>query len=489
MSLTYLLILGTLLMSQGARTKPPSLDGYLGSASPRALADETKEEAIKKDRERYAGKWQAVSLEIDGTKHSDADTKSITVINYTDGNWILYIGDEEAGRGSSQIDPTKKPKTIDFVSDAFRDLGMGNLGIYEIDGDTRKVCFGFGQSGRDRPADFSAKKGSIVAVFKRVGPVPKPEDLPRPKPQSPSQPVPRPQVPSPPKPSWVALLKHSAVVNCVAFTPDGTLLASGSRNGAVMLWSVASKREEAGLGKHANSVISLAFTRDGKLLASGSSDGMVKIWDVTARRQKAMVKGDIEAVSVTFSPDGTLLAWGDYKTVKVWDMAADSVKYAFRQRDDVTCVAFSPDGKVLTAGNRDATVKAWDVSTGREQFTLEHGDQVKALAFSPDGKLLATGGHPNVVKLWDVSTRQQTAVFTGHRWEVLALAFSSDGKLLASASSDETAKIWDLKVGKARATRDGPGYGAVNSVAFSPDGKLLAVARGDRVTLWPVPEI
>jgi uncharacterized protein (TIGR03067 family) len=126
------------------------------------------DDAIKKDRQLYAGTWQISSLEVNGNKVSEEDAKKITVINKEDGTWTLEVEGKVVGRGTSKIDPTKKPKTIDLTETEGNQKGQTALGIYEVEKDCRKVCVA--ELGKDRPTEFSTKPGSghILAVFKRV---------------------------------------------------------------------------------------------------------------------------------------------------------------------------------------------------------------------------------------------------------------------------------------------------------------------------------
>jgi uncharacterized protein (TIGR03067 family) len=141
---------------------------FLAAAVPLAVAGDAKEEAIKKDRMKYEGVWQVVSLEIDGNKAEEQDAKKITVVNETDGKWRLEVEGKVIARGTSEIDPTKKAKAIDLTETEGDDKGKTALGIYEIGDDERKVCYT--TEGTQRPDDFSAPAGSgrILAVLKRL---------------------------------------------------------------------------------------------------------------------------------------------------------------------------------------------------------------------------------------------------------------------------------------------------------------------------------
>jgi len=132
-----------------------------------ASADDSKDEAIKKDRKQIEGTWRIVALEVDGNKAKDEDAKRLTVVNSSDGTWSLRSEDKEIGKGTSTFDPTKKPKTIDFTPTDGEGKGDHYLGIYEIGENTRKLCFA--PAGKERPTEFASKPGSehILVAFER----------------------------------------------------------------------------------------------------------------------------------------------------------------------------------------------------------------------------------------------------------------------------------------------------------------------------------
>jgi uncharacterized protein (TIGR03067 family) len=126
-----------------------------------------KDKAIQQDRKTYTGTWQVVSLEVNGNKSSDEDARKITVENQADGTWIIKVDDKEVSRGTSTIDPTKKPKTIDFVPATGDSQGRTHLGIYELTEKTRKLCFA--EPDKERPTEFSAQAGTghVLVTFER----------------------------------------------------------------------------------------------------------------------------------------------------------------------------------------------------------------------------------------------------------------------------------------------------------------------------------
>jgi uncharacterized protein (TIGR03067 family) len=133
-----------------------------------ASAEDAKEDGIKADRSRIAGHWQAVALEVNGNKVMEEDAKKIVVINGLDGTWTLFSEGNLISKGTSTIDPVKAPKAIDFTATDSGGKEDKYLGIYELDDNTRRLCFA--PARRDRPTEFSSTPGSdlILVTFKRI---------------------------------------------------------------------------------------------------------------------------------------------------------------------------------------------------------------------------------------------------------------------------------------------------------------------------------
>ena len=194
-------------------------------------------------------------------------------------------------------------------------------------------------------------------------------------------------------------------VSSLAFSPDGKRIAAGmfySGGGGVdkeehwlRIWNAATGEQELALKGHAASVSCLAFSPDGHRIASGSWDNTVKVWDVTLGKEILTFDGHAGMVTcVAFSPDGKRIASGGWDgSFKIWD-ATSQVIYVSKQghSDAVMTAAFSPDGRrIAVSGAIDsATLQVWDAATGENQLTLP--DDSGSAVFSPDGSALQASG-------------------------------------------------------------------------------------------------
>jgi WD40 repeat protein/serine/threonine protein kinase len=287
---------------------------------------------------------------------------------------------------------------------------------------------------------------------------------------------------------------HTGIVSCVAFSPDGKRIASGSWDKPVKVWDAVTGQETLTLKGHPNGVLSVAFSPDGARLAtSGASENTVKVWDADTGQELLTLRGHTSHVnSVVFSPDGTRLASGSHdQTVKVWDAQTGQEVLTLKGHTDrVTGVAFSPDGRRLASGSNDKTVRVWDVSSstkdrqagGQQTLTLRgHTAGVLCVAFSPDGRHMISGSYDKTARVWDTVTGQETATLIGHTGGVLCVAWSPDGRRIVSGSFDTSVKVWALSV-EVLTFR---GYtGGVTGVAFSPDSRRIVSGGDNTVKVW-----
>ena len=290
------------------------------------------------------------------------------------------------------------------------------------------------------------------------------------------------------------IFEHGGSVTSVAFSPDGTTLASGSTDTTVKLWDVTTHTNIATLEGHRWVVTSVAFSPNGTILASaGGSE--IKLWDVTTHTNIATLEHS-ECTSVAFSSNGTILASAGGSEIKLWDVTTHT-NIATLEEDrfvDVTSVVFSPAGTLLFSGNDRGRVKLWDVETKENVDTFQvNWDAVTSIMLSPDGTMLASVDD-NEIKLWDVETHTNIATLREDLDDIHSVAFSPDGTLIASGGrqffGDGAVKLWDVTTHEIIAEFEEVGtFEYVTSVSFSPDGTLLASgSTAGEVKLWNIAE-
>lgn len=299
------------------------------------------------------------------------------------------------------------------------------------------------------------------------------------------------------------LAEHMDYIGSTAVSPDGALIAVGTK-GAVILYDVRSGKYIKTLHGHVRNVMKMAFNQKSTLLAVGSDDGVVVIWDIKSGKYLHFLStfhclGDFGPIA--FSPDETKIALGcksynrDKILVILWDInTGQYLETSAGHEETVTSVTFSPDGRKIASGSCDKTIKICDVETGNCLKTLRgHKETVRSVVFSPDGTQLISGSRDCSIKFWDVWTGKCIKTHNDSLGSIDSMVLNHDSKLIAFVNG-YAIRILDVDSGKCLKSFF-LHVGSEFSIAFSHDGTLVVSESIDRliahewdntVTLWTI---
>ena len=308
-------------------------------------------------------------------------------------------------------------------------------------------------------------------------------------------------------------------VHSMSYSPDGKILAIGYWEGTIKLWHVHTSElfititpdpsayywdETEKIWRHTFSrfrreIISVSFSPDGNILAAGIGNGTIELWNTNKEGLHRILEGHNETIDnpvkmrVSFSNDSsTLASTSKYSEVHLWDVATGDLRKTLGEQSwGAQSVSFSPDGNTMATYNHAGTLHLWDVATYALLKTFEnppelinHINSDANITFSPDGSTIITltydtVSHKQALYLWDVSTGTLRDILRGPYFWVEYMSYSPDGNTLV-VTTDRGIFLWDVATGEIRDRLVG---NVLNPhTAISPDGKTLATGR----LLWDI---
>lgn len=341
---------------------------------------------------------------------------------------------------------------------------------------------------------------------------------------------------------WTDILglaeERSVSFSPVAFSPDGKTLCVG-RNGSVETWNrdqgVWSRLKDQQPIQHGNYVLSIAFSPDSTLIATGSDQAVAKLWDARTRREvkapENLMRAPAHLRSVAFSPKGDTLAGASSDGgIRAWDLSwlRDQQPIARYEWAGFGSLAFSPDGRTIAVGRKDGVIQLLDGFARRPLRTVKaHTKEIRSMAYSLDGKRLATGSDDQTAKVWNAPALDQPLTFTS-KGPFDFVALSPDGRSFVTGERYEPLRVWDTNSAASpllelKGACDSPKSaifvpngksilagcsgglrlfhrsnkaqlrvpeigGSPSTIAISTGGETYAVAAGNEIVMWNAPE-
>ena len=324
------------------------------------------------------------------------------------------------------------------------------------------------------------------------------------------------------------LVGHHHPVDCIAWSPKGDQIISGSVDDKLIVWDSRSGRKNSELIGHQQLVHSVAWSPVTNRIASRCLYHCF-VWEASTGRRLSSIslerKSGKQALGVAWNPTGDRIVISSYDNkIQIFDAISGFLISSFEGHEcTIQCVAWSPGGEYIASASCDKTAVIWDTLTGLRTATLTgHKDWVKSVAFSPDGAQVATCGDDATTILWDTSTGalirtlDVTKDFVAERAPSFrfasvgggdlarrslrknphaaaprkdwfnTVAWSPAGGYIVSGSNNGILYVWAASTGCPVAQL--AGHGAwVAATAWAPDGARLASASGDgTVVVWEV---
>ena len=277
------------------------------------------------------------------------------------------------------------------------------------------------------------------------------------------------------------VLEQGAPVVAAAYSPDGRLLLTAGRNGAVFVWAgreAPLHRLEAG-----GPVVSALFTHHGRAIVTVARNGVIRLWRTRDGRlvRGLRVHGKALPLGGAVSPSGRLVVtFGRDRFARVYSLETGSQVGRLANRGIVHCASFNPNGSLLMTCSHEGVVRTWSTATLRQVRVLrgpELNSAVVAGSFSPNGVLVAAAVTDGTARVWEAPNGLQIGVMFGHSNPVTAVGFNPAGKAIVTGGADDKARTW-LTNGRPVALLAGH-TGRVDTVEFSPDSRYVVTGSED----------
>jgi len=207
------------------------------------------------------------------------------------------------------------------------------------------------------------------------------------------------------------IFKHNEAVNCVAWSPDGSIFVAITRHSRDNAYFYDVKSGSLIKILHYSEPFAVSWSPNGKAVVIDSGDGVLRLRETKNFSTLRALNGHSDVVmGISWSPNGEKFCSGSWdKTIRIWDFEkGESLQTLKGHNAEIICVAWSPDGHSIASGSADRTIRIWDIETGKETIVLEaHTDHVVSVSYMDDGRLLASLAKNGAVAIWRTDTWQE----------------------------------------------------------------------------------
>ena len=286
------------------------------------------------------------------------------------------------------------------------------------------------------------------------------------------------------KESTLAIERMNGVTDDIALNPNWqTFAIIRANSNTVELRDLHTGKLRKTFGGYKERMASVAVSPDGKMLAGGDFEGVIWLWDIDTGEHRQIRTPHKIVDEVMFSPDRQTLVSSRESDTRLWDIATGEFKARLEDTAGTNNIVFNSDGTILYGASRNE-LRLWDPDTGKIKMRLgvESSYRPRPI-FSPDGQTIASANEKDyTVQLWDPQTGQLKNALPMTR-RVSSIAFSPDGHTLA-VSTDSEIVLWEPNTGKQNAilTKKKAFY----YLLFSPDGRTLAARSESGIHLWNI---
>ncbi|ETO20342.1 G-protein beta WD-40 repeats containing protein [Reticulomyxa filosa] len=275
---------------------------------------------------------------------------------------------------------------------------------------------------------------------------------------------------------------HSASVNSITFSPDGTKLVSSSDDSTVRIWDVASGTNIQVLKGHSNSVNCARFSPDGKIIVSCSSDETIRLWDVDSGDVKEVIHYPFSIQKVQFCPDGQkIISRSISGIVQTWDLVSNQkITLNINESSDFR---LSPNGQLILSNN-SSKITILNPKSGDKLHELRVYTSTLSAQFSADGKTMLCYYRDKIIRLYDLVLEREVKTLKGHSADITDVKLLQDYRTIVSCSDDKTIRLWDLKYAIEVQRLIGHSEGITEIDASASGTTLASSSRDNTIRLW-----